>query len=153
MATEYDLISEADLSHEEFFSFVRVAVDGVPRESNFMLAEGMGVYAYRVTPDEQRSAADLFGFTHRVTATFRFSNRASDEVLARAEVVMYRAVIEFFERFPGRGVLLYNGEEVTVQKLNEGIEINRDWEEWTENDSLQALINGYTFRTLPQPLL
>jgi hypothetical protein len=153
VGTDYELLGEADLSHDGFYSFIQAAVDGRPTESNFMIAEGMGVYAERTTSGDERSAADRFGFTHRVSATFRLSSHASEEVLAQAEVVMYRTVIEFFERFPGRGVLLYNGEEVTIQKLDNGIEINSDWEEWTDNPGLQPLINGYPYRPLPQPLL
>ncbi|MFB9239345.1 SitI3 family protein [Plantactinospora siamensis] len=153
MAIEHDLYGEADLSDSEFVSFIATSVDGKIFDEGLIKARSMDVIAYRVSEDDEMSAADNFGFRPRVTATFRFHNLASSEERGLAQIVMYRTVLEFFERFSGRGVLLFNGEEVTIQKLGEEIEINSGWEEWTDNEALQSLINGYAFRPLPQPLL
>jgi hypothetical protein len=98
-------------------------------------------------------ATSVFGFPHRVTASFRLSNRVSEQVRELNVGLMMRAVLSFFDTYPGDGVLLFNGEEVVLQKLTGQVSVNSDWEDRTELAGLRMLRAGRDFRPLPQPLL
>jgi hypothetical protein len=153
MATEYRFYAAAEVTADEFADFLVDALGGSLTREGFVAREGLMVTAYRVVPGEEASAADLFGFTHRVTATFRFSNTAAPHVRDTNVVLMVQAVLRFLDRYPGSGVLLFNGEEVVLQRLDDTVELSSDWEEWTDVSQLSHLIGRYDRRPLPQPLL
>ncbi|GAA1817489.1 hypothetical protein HC028_21095 [Planosporangium flavigriseum] len=153
MAMEYRLYGAADMTTEEIFSFMADAIDGSVSPEGFAQREGMTVTAYRVDSGEEASAAGLFGFPHHVTATFRFSNTAPSQVRERNTALMIEAVLRFFDRYPGDGVLLFNGEEVVLQRLAGDLALDRDWEDWTDVPGMSEVIAGREQRLLPQPLL
>ena len=66
---------------------------------------------------------------------------------------MSSATIGFFRQYQADGVLLFNGEEVVVQRLHGEVALNSEWEEWAELDELRPAVAAYSFRALPQPLL
>lgn len=152
MAIEYDLYGSADVTTDEIVLFLAGVLEARV-EDGTIRRDGLEVTAYRAEPGEEASATRLFGFTHRVTATFRLSNRSTPEEREHNTAVMTDAVLQFLDRYAGSGVLLFNGEEVVLQKLDGPVSLNSDWEEWSESEELSALIGEREFRSLPQPLL
>jgi len=160
MAVEYRLYSAADLSGDALASFMADALGGTVIDDSpdhgglrRVVRDGLDVTAYRVIPGDEAYAAGVFNFPHRITAAFRFSNRASEQVRAVNVVLMVRAVLSLFDAYPGDGVLLFNGEEVVLQKLSGQVSLNSDWEEWADIPELRPLGEGRDIRPLPQPLL
>jgi hypothetical protein len=92
----------------------------------------------------------LFGFQHRITATFHFSDLADDATDERNTALMVRSVIDLVRRYACCGVLLFNGELAIAQWTPGEIVFDADWEPWLRMDSLLA---GHARRRLPQPLL
>ncbi|ROT34234.1 hypothetical protein EF879_05220 [Micromonospora sp. HM5-17] len=154
MAVEYRLYGAADLETDQLVSFLAAELGGTVGDDGRVRRDGLDVTPYRVeTGDEAWVATSVFGFPHRVTASFRLSNRVSEQVRELNVGLMMRAVLSFFDTYPGDGVLLFNGEEVVLQKLTGQVSVNSDWEDWTELAGLRMLRAGRDFRPLPQPLL
>jgi hypothetical protein len=153
VAVEYDFLGAAEMSTEDMLAFMADAVGGVVTDYGYVQGDGLQVTAYRVTSGDEASAALRFGFVHRVTATFRFANLASEEQNERNEELMITSVARFLETYPGAGVLLFNHEEVVLQRLDAGIVLNSDWEGWADLPGLDGLTRRLPSRALPQPLL
>lgn len=64
-----------------------------------------------------------------------------------------RAVLQVFDRYDGAGVLLFNGEEVVLQRLNGGVVVDSKWEDLADIPELAALVAALQVTPLPQPLL
>src|SRR6266511_4117402 len=153
MATEYDFYGDADVPTDEIRALAAAAVGGVIQPSVLIVTDGMYVDAYRVDRGDEISATARFGFQHRVTMIFRFYNKTAAEVRSRNVVLMLRAVLSYFDKYSGRGVLLYNGEEVTLQRLDGDVEFSIDWEDWTDVEGAAPLVAGHAVRRLNQPLM
>ncbi|WP_328459369.1 SitI3 family protein [Actinoplanes sp. NBC_00393] len=153
MAVEYDLESDTQAEITEIRAFLETALGGDPSPDGTVFCQGMYVMSTRIAPDEERSTAELTGFTHRITVTFRFANLATPDVRDRNTALMVKSVIAFSERFGGSGLLLFNGERAVAQWTPDGLVFDSGWEDWTEVAAVIPLLAGHTMRALPQPFL
>jgi len=153
MATEYKLYSAAELSTDEIVTYLTNALDASGTPGGYLERDGLQVTAYAVPATEAVTAASVFGFNHRVTATFRFDGLSAEAVRTANTVLMVRAVLALFGEYRADGVLLFNGEEVVVQRLNGEVSLNGDWEDFAEIEDLKRIATMYPLRTVPQPLL
>ena len=153
MALEYTFYGAADATSEELRSLIAAAVGGSVTPDGTILREGMHVTAARVGSDDAHSTTRLFGFDHRVTAIFRFANLSTTGISEHNSVLMVAAVLAVFDTYPALGVLLFNGEEAVLQRFEDGVVFNCDWEDWSEVDEMAPLLAGHQVRPLPQPLL
>jgi hypothetical protein len=153
MAIEYSLASEADVDTQDLQDFMVAAIGGEKGPDGTVFRDGMYVMAHRLAEGEENSAMQLFGIQHRVSATFRLANLADEATRNHNTALMVGAVLAFFHRYAGRGVLLFNGEVAILQRLTGEIVFDREWEDWFENDEVTPLLDGYPIRPLPQPLL
>jgi hypothetical protein len=148
----YTFYGAADASSDAIRAVMASAVGGTVGDDGSIVRDGMHVTAYRVEPAEAHATTGHFGFEHRVTAIFTFANLASADVADHNTALMAEAVVAFLEAFPGRGVLLFNGEEVILQRLDDGIEFGADWEDWAELPGVRPLVARHAVRALAQPL-
>jgi hypothetical protein len=153
MATEYVFYGAADVSSAVLQGMIAAAVAGSVAADGTVSRSGMNVTAYHVEPDDESPVTAYFGFTHQVTITFRFDNVASAHERELNLALMVGAVLGFLDMHPGRGVLLFNGEEVTLQRLDDDVVFSSDWEDWTESDRIQALMMDRAVGVLAQPLM
>ncbi len=153
MAIEYTFYGEADVSSDDLRSVIVGAVGGAQGADGTVLRTGLNVTANRVDAGGGNPATHFFGFEHRVTATFRFSNTAEGGTRDHNITLMVGAVLAYFDRYAGRGVLLFNGEEVIIQRLDHEVVFNSDWDDWTDVDEVRPLLSGHAVRPLLQPLL
>jgi hypothetical protein len=65
---------------------------------------------------------------------------------------MVRAILQLLDTYGGYGVLLFNDEEVVLQKLKGGVVVNSEWDELEELPELRELVKTRELRPLPQPL-
>jgi hypothetical protein len=152
VALEYRFYGSADVSTEELLAFVASTTGGFVTD-NYVRRDHLDITPYREEPGEEASAPALFGFVHRATMSFRISNRASSHQRDEAVVLMVRTVLQVFARYDGAGVLLFNGEEVVLQRLNGGVVVDSKWEDLADIPELAALVSGLEVAPLPQPLL
>ncbi|WP_148086355.1 SitI3 family protein [Micromonospora sp. HM5-17] len=151
MALEYVLYASADVATEEILAFMANAVGG-EIVGTFVRRDALEVTAYRDDPGDEAPIGGMLGFTHRVTATYRLSSRATDEARDEATRAMIRSVLSFFTRYPSDGVLLHDDSRIILQPLNGPVVIDSDWEDWTEVPGMSHVVAGLDRRSLPQPL-
>src|SRR4051812_11590462 len=113
MALEYAFNAEADLTTDQMLAFIAEATGGAIHD-DYVRRDGLDVTAYREDPDDEGPTGDLLGFTHRVTAIFRFANLATPTERDHNVIIMIRAVLAFFDRHSGGGALLYNDARVIL---------------------------------------
>lgn len=151
MALECEFYASADLSLNEILAFMAHAIDG----------QILGDYARRdtldATPwdedsDEVESDSDALGFDIRTRVTFRFSGKTTLEERASARIAMFRAVLDFFGRYGGDGVLLHNGERIIMRRIGGSVICKEGWEEWSD-PGVRELVAGLERRSLAQPFL
>jgi hypothetical protein len=153
MALEYALNGEADLTTAQMLTFIAEATGGTIH-GDHVSRDGLDVTAYREDPGDEGPAGDLLGFTHRVTAIFRFSNQATQQERDHNVVTMIRAVLAFFDQYPGGGALLFNDARVIVLRVDGNPVFDADWDKWTADlPELRNLVAAHPVRPLPQPLL
>ena len=153
MALEFDLQSDADIDSPELRAFLAGAVEGDLGPDGTVFRPGMYVMSRHVAPGDEDSTTRLFGFQHRINATFRFANLAAEAERDHNTAIMIRSVLALAERFGGHGVLLFNGELAVVQWTPEEVVFDSEWEEWSELDEVKPLLAGHALRPLPQPLM
>ena len=66
---------------------------------------------------------------------------------------MVASVLAYFERYGGREVLLFHGEEVVIQRLTDEVVFRSEWEEWFTIPEMAPLLAGHVVESLPQPFL
>jgi hypothetical protein len=72
----------------------------------------------------------------------------------RDVATMIRAVLAFFDRYPGGGVLLYNDARVILLWTDNDVAFDTEWNKWTTDlPGLSTLVARHAIRSLPQPLL
>jgi hypothetical protein len=153
MSTFFTFYGEADLTTDAVRSLLSEVVGGTISPDGFILREGMDITAARVTDDDEEPTGASFGFTERVSATFAFHNLAGRALADHNTALMVAAVLAVFDAAPGRGVLLYNGEHNVLQRLDNGVEFNSGWTDWSEIAEVAAFLERYPSRPLDQPLL
>jgi hypothetical protein len=153
MAIEYTLQSDADVPTDDMHRFFAAAIEGEPAPDGTVFRPGMYVTAYRAPDDERDGTTHLFGFDHRTTATFRFSNLADSATDDQNTAVMVSAVLSFHSHFKGCGVLLFNGDVAVIQWSPDGVFFDSEWEDWSLVEPVLPLISGHQVQRLAQPLL
>jgi len=96
-------------------------------------------------------AASLFGFSHRITANFRFHNLRR-ELEDHNTAVMIGCVLGILQRTGADGVLLFNGEEAVLRCAGGDAIFSDDWD-WEGSPEAAALRSGHRVARLAQPLL
>jgi len=152
MAIEYTYYSAADLATDEVRSVLAAALAGVLAPDGTAVRDGLSATAYRVEPGEEATAAQLFGFTHRVTVRFRFSNTRPD-LAEHNTALMAGAVLSIVDRTGADSVLLFNGEEAILRSVRGEAVFGADWEDWESFPEAAALKVGRRVAALAQPLL
>jgi hypothetical protein len=150
----FTFYGEANLTTNALQFLVAQAVGGTISPDGFIFRDGMDITALCVADDdEEESTGAYFGFTERVSVTFNFHNLAGLEVTDHNTALMVAAVLAVFDADPGRGVLLYNGSQVVLQRLDDGVELDSGWADWSEITETAPLLERYPSRLLHQPLL
>jgi hypothetical protein len=153
MAIEFDWDGDADVDTATLQGFVLAAISGAQQPDGTVFRDGLQVYAKHVSGDDVNPATALFGFDQRFRVTFRFANLADPETTEHNIALMVHVLIAFVQRYGGKGVLLFNGDEAVLQYDDNGIVFDAEWEDWTENREVAPLLSQFASRVLPQPLL
>jgi hypothetical protein len=152
MALEYTYYGAADLTTDQLRSMVAAALAGDITPDGWVVREGLTAMPYRVDPGEEASAPPLFGFSHRITVRFRFSN-LQRELEEHNTALMVAAVLAIIDRTGADSVLLFNGEEAILRSIDGEVVFAEDWEGWEDYPEAGPLLEGHRVEKLPQPLL
>jgi hypothetical protein len=154
MSLFFTFYGEADVSSAGLQKVVVAVVGGAVRSQNTIFSPGMNVTVHHVGDGaDEDSTGRYFGFVERITATFNFDNSAPADLTERNTVLMVATVMAIFDSHPGRGVLLFNGDRVVLERLDEGITFDGDWEDSSEITDVASLAAGHVVRRVDQPLL
>ena len=153
MSLFFTFYGEADVSTDDLLRLIAAAVGGSLGDRDTVFVPGMNVTAHRVDEDEEDSTGQYFGFLERITATFNFDNLSSEEVTEHNTALMAVAVLAVFDRYPGRGVLLFNGERAVLGRLSDKVVFDSDWDDWSEMSEVLPLVAANETGKLPQPLI
>lgn len=148
MAIEYTYYGAADLDTDDLRSKAAATLGATLSPDGSMFRDGLWVNAYRVGAADVAKAADLFGFEHRVTITFRFSSLRPDSE-EHNTALMVGVVLALSGT---DGVLLFNGEEAVMQASGGEVVFAAGWEDWDEPE-VAALVRNHRVAPLAQPLL
>ncbi|MCU7722808.1 SitI3 family protein [Actinoplanes sp. KI2] len=151
MALEYVYYGAADLGAGELHSMLAGLLDGTVVDDITVERDGLSVASWRETPGEEARAASLFGFTHRITAIFRFQNLRR-ELEDQNTAVMIGCVLGILQRTGADGVLLFNGEEAVLRCVDGKAVFSDDWD-WGDSAEVTAIRSGHRVARLVQPLL
>jgi hypothetical protein len=150
----FTFYGEANLTTDAVRALMVQAVGGTLSPDGFIFRDGMDITALSVADDdEDESTGAYFGFTERVSVTFTFHNLAALELTDHNTALMVAAVLAVFDADPGRGVLLYNGSQVVLQRLDNGVEFDSEWADWSRIAETAPFLRRYPSRLLAQPLL
>jgi len=150
----YAFYGEVDAPSAEVQRLIAATVGAEHVSADTIFCEGMNVTVHHVEGnDVENSTGRYFGFAERTSATFTFDNLASSDQRERNVVRMVASVSVIFDAWPGRGVLLHNGERVVLQRLADGVEFDSEWDDWIEIEGVAPYLSAHAARRLMQPLL
>ena len=153
MSLFFTFYGEADVPTDDLLQLIVAAVGGSRGDHDTVFVPGMNVTAHRVDEDEDDSTGRYFGFRERITATFTFDNLSSEAATEHNTALMAVAVLAIFDRCPGRGVLLFNGERAVLGRLSDVVVFDSDWDDWAEMSEVLPLVAANELGKLPQPLI
>ena len=145
MALEYTVAAEVEVAPAVLATFFAAAIDGVVGAEETVFRDGMYVMSHNVTEED---AIPAMGFAHKTGMTFRFANVGSEETEEHNTALMVGAVIAFFDRFGGRGFLMFNGERIIAERVDGELVFADDWAEWLDGDEVAALVAERPVRKL-----
>ena len=153
MALEYSWSADADVDVATLRDFIATATGGEQHPDGTVFLDGMYVMAAVESGDDVNPSISQFGFDERISATFRFSNRAGEATTDHNVALMVHVLIAFAQSHGDSGVLLFNGEHAVLRYGEDGIIFDSEWEDWQENGEVAPLLGQFATRVLPQPLL
>ena len=96
---------------------------------------GKGIWVNAYTEDDadnQSLTKEEFGFIPSTIISFRIN---TDDTLEIGERTLIRAVMTLLQQVTGNAILLFNYENLVLQRINNKLIFNKDmWEEWTANE-------------------
>lgn len=150
MALEYTLQAEAQVARTTMTAFLAAALAGTANPDGTVFREGMYVMPGEVPIEDAHPATTEAGFTEKTDATFRFATIGRELTEDHNTALMVGATIAFFDRFGGRGFLLFNGERIIAQRLDDELVFADDWADYLEGDEVAALVGERPVRKLSQ---
>ncbi len=155
MALEYTFHGDADVRTDDLRTSVADVVGAPVNADGAIITEGMYIVAYREGPDgEGDRTSEPLGFRQSSTVGFRFYNNMGESVQGRSVALMVSTVLALWHKFGGSGVLLFNGEEITLQRIHDKVEVDAGWrDEWAQMPEAAPVVASLPSRALPQPFL
>ncbi len=149
MALEFDLSISTEFEPMQTLQILSQRL-GLERDSNMnLLAAGVSVSAITKSALGQSVIEDGFGFRPNIAVCFRIY---PNEDYEQGKVTLLRATVELLSQVRGDAVLLFNGEEIVLQRIEENLLLNQDKSIWSPLQ-LSKITLPYELRSLPSPLL
>lgn len=153
MALEYSFEGALDL--DATAALQQVATELGLSATDSVRLHGPALQIFTLSQSDLRKSVieDAFHFRPTLSIGFRIDSNASDQDYETGKHLLIRVVVALLQQSPGAAVLLFNGETVLLQRLDERIVLNQDWREWTSYDLLRDVTLPYDQRPLPSPLM
>ncbi len=151
MALEYQLVLRTESPLASLLEAVRQRCALLwSKDDTFLIGTGVQVSGGICGRSWQQTFQEEFGFRPKVQLFFRMA-KAAEELRAGSRV-MLAVVVDVLRQEAGPAVLLANGETILLQRLDQELLLNRDWQSW-QHDGLDLLTLPYRMQSLPSPLL
>jgi hypothetical protein len=150
MALSYYLELEVGLKPQQALQIVANACPFQWQDNN-LVGLGIQIRAFEEKDEENQALTEqFFGFVHSLVVSFRIS---SNQDIEQAERLMIRATLALLQKTTGDAVLLFNYENIVLQRIKNQLVFNQDfWDPWKADEIKNALI-PYSLKVLSSPLL
>lgn len=150
MASEYSLVISTDLAPIRALHIVSKGLGLKWEDSNTYLV-GLGVLVGATSQGGlgQSVIEEAFGFRPDISVLFRINPKEDHE---KGRHTLLRATMELLRQIPGDAVLLFNGENIILQRIEGQLVLNEEWGNWTASQLTEVTL-PYELCNLPSPLL
>lgn len=150
MALSYELEMAVGLEPQQALQILANACS-LQWQDNNLVGSGIQIRAFKETDEENRALTEqAFGFVPSLVVSFRIK---SDQNIEQAERLMIRATLTLLQETTEDAVLLFNYENIVLQRIKNQLVINKDlWESW-EADEIRNTMVPHSLKVLPSPLL
>lgn len=150
MAVEFSLVISTDIEPIQALHIVFKKVGLEWRDSNtYLVGPGVLVSSIRKGALGQSVIEEAFGFRPNISVFFRISPKEDYE---KGRHTLLQATIELLRQVPGDAVLLFNGENIVLQRIGGQLVLNEEWGNWTPSQLADVTL-PHELRNLPSPLL
>ncbi|MBW4463638.1 MAG: hypothetical protein KME47_25850 [Nodosilinea sp. WJT8-NPBG4] len=150
MALSYELEMAADLDSQQALQIVANTCL-LQWQGEQLIGNGIQVRAFKESEeDNQELTKQAFGFSPTLIVNFRIKSGQHSE---QAERIMIRATAALLQATSKDAVLLFNYENIVLQRIHNQLIINQDlWDAW-KADELKKIGMPHTIAVLSSPLL
>lgn len=149
MALEFSLEAAMDVEPNHALHLIADTIGVSWADQDHLSGLGVRISAINGTDLRKLVIADAFQFVPSLSVGFRVQPK---ENYQEGKHTVLRAVMVLLDHFSGDAVLLFNGEDVVLQRLNSSLVINNYWSQWS-TAQLAEIDQPYELRTLISPLL
>lgn len=148
MALEFDFSIATEI---EPLQILQVLAErfGLGLDSGKLRGSDVAIVATQKTELGQSVIEQGFGFRPTISVGFRIT--AQDDY-NKGKLMILEATIELMSKIEGDCILLFNGEEVLLQRIGERLLINQDKSIW-EMSQIATITLPYQLCSIPSPLL
>jgi hypothetical protein len=125
MALNYVLNLEANIKPVEALQFISKYLGLEWHKRNSLAGLGVIVYATKKNQLGQEVIAEEFGFQPSIAVDFRINPK---DAYKEGKDTLIRATLELLDHLPGNAILLFNGEQPVLQKINGKLRLYLGWE-------------------------
>jgi hypothetical protein len=153
MSLNYDLEIATSLNPKQVLQIIVDELGFTWCEQGNLQGPQVAVSAISQSPLGQSVIEEGFGFRPKIHLSFWISSHANEEEGRIARQSVIRAVMTILRYESGDAVLLFNGENLLLQRLNGNLILNSVWKEWTSYYLFDEITLPCERREIASPLL
>ncbi len=152
MATEYTLDIDAVMNAADARKMLSSNLNLQRTSGIHLLAQGILVSVLEPTVASQKITKEAYSFRPTISVGFRFQTETGEDEIA-ARRTMLQATMLLLHAEKGNAVLLFNGENTRMLKLNSKLLISSEWQELATYSLFNEITLPHEICDLPSPLL
>lgn len=125
MALNYVLNLEANIKPVEALQLIYKYFGLEWHKKDSLAGLGVIVYATQISQIGQEVIAEEFGFQPSIAVDFRINPK---DAYKEGKDTLIRATLELLYHVPGNAILLFNGEQPVLQRINGTLRLYPGWE-------------------------
>jgi len=137
MALEFDLSIDTELGPMEALSILSEGLNLEWTQELRLRGPAAIIGAFSKRPLGQSVIAEEFGFRPTIDVWFRISPKEEYQI---GKNTVLRATVELLSKLSGDAVLLFNGEELVLQRIGMQLLIDKEWGVWHQESLAEITI-------------
>jgi hypothetical protein len=148
MALEFDFSISTELEPLQVLQILAKQFN-LGLDSGQLRENGVAIFAISKTTLGQSVIEEGFGFKPTISVGFRITAKDNYE---QGKLTILQATIELMSKLKGDCILLFNGEELLLQRIGEKLLINQDKSIW-KTSQIAEITLPYQLCSISSPLL